>query len=114
MVSMYINWHLSIYISETNFDTEVTTNSMQDSSTNDLTEKYLEITDLETTTNQNLDTSSINIDASTFTIEIESKITVEDVTDEYPAVINQGHLFSIIRNGEKVYRYLGGFNVLHF
>lgn len=84
----------------------MTTNSLEDSSTTEstiITEKYFEITNLDTTTNQNLDTSSVNDDASTFTIEIEAKITVDDVADEYPGAINQGHLFSIIRNGKKNY-----------
>lgn len=57
---------------------------------------------MEATTNPNIDTSSVNVDVSTFTIEIEGKMNSEDVTDEYPSgIINQGHLFSIIRNGKK-------------
>lgn len=82
----------------------MTTNSFDDHPTSEYTlvsEKYLEITDIETTTNQNFDTLSPKIDPSNFTIEIEAKITVEEVTDEYPGVMNQGHLFSIIRNGKR-------------
>lgn len=89
----------------TNYITEATTISFQDSSTGDLTsvsEKYLEMTDPDSTTNENLSSSSVNIDSSTFTIEIEGKIAVENVTNEYPGAINEGHLFSIIRNGKKI------------